>query len=81
MCKWKYLNWQHYFVRIFTFCLFVEVRNVYTFIWADSLGADAVTHSTLVNPNHSESPVICSPTNKKSQIYSTNTYQIINKNM
>ncbi len=58
MCKWKYLNWQHYFVRIFTFCIFVEVRNIYTLIWADSLGADAVNHSTLVNPNHSESRVI-----------------------
>ncbi len=46
-------------VWIFTFWVFVVVCDIHTFVWANSLGADAVTNCVLVNMDHSECSTSC----------------------
>lgn len=41
-------------VWVFTFWVFVEVCDIHTLVWANSLGADAVTYCVLVNVDNTE---------------------------
>lgn len=44
-------------VGFFTKWVFVEVCDVYTLIWADSLGTDAVSYYIFLNMNNTKGPI------------------------
>ncbi len=39
---------------VFTQWMFVEICDIHTLIWADSLGTDAVTHYILLNMDNTK---------------------------